>query len=192
MRATRTGRVPEWLVMQIRSHRATNLDYLKRRREALREHQTVEKWEERTGDLRGAAKSLNNIGIVYLGLKLWTKALEAHAKSREFKTLLGDSRGIAQTLHNVGKIHYLRRDYERAGEAFAGCLGLRLGPARDRHGVGQSLVALGWVAFRQNRLSEAENFARRALTAHMACRDETGIKEAKSLLRRIVLAEDVC
>ncbi len=83
--------------MQIRSHRAVALEYLDRRAEALREHRRVAEYEKRTGDLRGFAKSLNNIGIVYMNQKQWKPAIAAALEqSCTLKRDLGDFRGIAK------------------------------------------------------------------------------------------------
>lgn len=185
LRATRKGRCPTWLVMQIRGHRAVALDYLKRHREALREHRIVGAWERKVGDLRGVAKTLNNIGIVHLSLKEWDKGIRIHEESRELKKLLGDSRGMAQSLHNIGKIHYKCGDYPSAEAAFTKSLRLRLGPARDRHGAAQSFVALGHVAQKMKRRREALEYAKRALTAHIVSGDKMGAMQARTLLRSL-------
>ena len=98
--------------MQIRSHRAVALEYLDRRADALREHRRVASYEQRTGDLRGYAKSLNNIGIVHMNQGQWKPAIAALEQSCALKRELGDPRGIAQSLHNLGKLHFLREDYD--------------------------------------------------------------------------------
>lgn len=179
--ATRS-KCEEWLVMQIRSHRAVALEYLDRRAEALREHRRIAEYEKRTGDLRGFAKSLNNIGIVYMNQKQWKPAIAALEQSCTLKRDLGDFRGIAQSLHNLGKLHYLRGDYESAEKTFLESLRIRLGRGRDEHGAAQSFVALAHVALKTGNLQDAERHAARALEAHAKFGDQRGMAQARSLL----------
>lgn len=185
LKIARPAKCPEWLLMQIRSHRAVALEYLDRRAEALREHWRVARYEERTGDLRGLAKSLNNIGIVYMNQHRWKPALHALEQSCKLKRDLGDHRGLGQSLHNLGKLHFLRGDYASAETAFLESLRIRLGRGRDEHGAGQSYVALAHVALKAGRLEDAERYATRALDAHMAFGDQRGITQARGVLRAL-------
>ncbi len=171
--------------MQIRSHRAVALEYLDRRAEALREHRRVAEYEKRTGDLRGLAKSLNHIGIVYMNQHRWKKALDALEQSCTLKRDLGDHRGVGQSLHNLGKLHFLRGDYASAEKTFLESLRIRLGRGRDEHGAAQSYVALAHVAVKAGKLEDAERYATRALDAHMASGDQRGITQARGLLRTL-------
>lgn len=179
--ATRS-KCEEWLVVQIRSHRAVALEYLDRRAEALREHRRVAEYEKRTGDLRGYAKSLNNIGIVYMNQQRWKPAIAALEQSCALKRDLGDFRGIAQSLHNLGKLHYLRGDSAAAEKTFLESLRIRLGRGRDEHGAAQSYVALAHVARKAGNLQDAERYAMRALEAHAKFGDQRGMAQARSLL----------
>jgi tetratricopeptide (TPR) repeat protein len=180
--ATRS-KSPEWLIMQIRSHRAVALEYRNRRSEALREHRRVADYEKRTGDLRGLAKSLNNIGIVHMNQRQWKAATAALEESCALKRDLGDARGIAQSLHNLGKLHYLRGDYAAAEKTFLESLRIRLGAGRDPHGAAQSFVALAHVAREEGNVSEAVAYAAGALAAHEKSGDQRGIAQAHALLR---------
>jgi len=183
LKIARPPNFPEWLLMQIRSHRAVALEYLDRRADALREHRRVASYEQRTGDLRGYAKSLNNIGIVHMNQRQWKPAIAALEQSCALKRDLGDLRGIAQSLHNLGKLHFLLEDYASAESAFLESLRLRLGRARDDHGAAQSYVALAYVALKAGKLEGAERYATLALKAHVACGDQRGVTQAKGLLR---------
>jgi tetratricopeptide (TPR) repeat protein len=183
-----TSRCPGWLVIQIRSHRAVALEYLGRRDEALREQRRVASYEKRTGDLRGYAKSLNNIGIVYMNQSRWRRAIAAFERSCSLKRELGDTRGIAQSLHNLGKLHYLRRDYDAARTTFLESLRLRLGAARDEHGAAQSYVAPAHVAHSAGDRQSAIDHATRALEAHSRFGDQRGITQARGLLRTLTLS----
>lgn len=181
----RESACPQWLVVQVRSHRAVALDYLKRRRASLREHRAVASYEKRTGDLRGYAKSLNNIGLVHLNEGRWDAALESLAASCALKEQLGDARGIAQSFHNIGKTHYLRRDLAGAESSFLASLRLRLGSARDKHGAAQSYVALAHVALASARPDDARRYANLALAAHRAYGDSHGEAQARAILRSL-------
>lgn len=176
---------PGWLVIQIRSHRAVALEYVGLPDEALREHRRVAAWEKRTGDLRGLAKSLNNIGITHMNQQRWKRAITAFERSTAIKRDLGDPRGIAQTLHNLGKLHWLRKDYDSAERVFLESLALRLGPGRDEHGAAQSLVALAQVAKSKGAVAAAVDYATRALEAHLRYGDQRGITQARGLLRTL-------
>lgn len=185
LKIARPSNSPEWLIMQIRSHRAVALEYLDRRADALREHRRVANYEKRTGDLRGYAKSLNNIGIVHMNQRQWKPAIAALEQSCALKRDLGDPRGIAQSLHNLGKLHFLREDYTSAENAFLESLRIRLGRGRDEHGAAQSYVALAHVALKAEKLEDAERYATLALEAHVACGDQRGITQARGLLRAL-------
>jgi tetratricopeptide (TPR) repeat protein len=182
--ATRS-KCPEWLIMQIRSHRAVALEYKNRRAEALREHRCVAEYEKRTGDLRGYAKSLNNIGIVHMNQRQWKPAIAAFEASCALKHDLGDARGIAQSLHNLGKLHYLRGAFDAAEKAFLESLRIRLGRGRDQHGAAQSYVALAHVALEAGKRENAAIYTRRALEAHEKFGDQRGIAQARGLLRAL-------
>lgn len=185
LRLARSTRCPMWLVMQIRSHRAIVLEYLKLRHAALREHRAVAAHERTTGDLRGLAKSLNNIGIVYMNQHRWRAAIKSLTESCSLKRQLGDARGTAQSLHNLGKTYYLAGDYKKAEETFLASLRLRLGRARDSHGVAQSHAALAQVALRTGRWSEARRLASLALKTHASYGDSRGVSDARAILRRL-------
>jgi tetratricopeptide (TPR) repeat protein len=185
LKIARPSKCPEWLLMQIRSHRAVALEYLGRRTEALREHRRVAEYEKRTGDLRGLAKSLNNIGIVHMNQHQWKAAIAALEQSCALKHDLGDHRGVGQSLHNLGKLHFLRGDYASAEKTFLESLRVRLGRGRDEHGAAQSYVALAHVALKAGKREDAERYATRALKAHMAFGDQRGITQARGLLRAL-------
>ncbi|MEA2491171.1 MAG: hypothetical protein QOH21_2963 [Acidobacteriota bacterium] len=185
LQIARPSQCPEWLLMQIRSHRAVALEYLDRRAEALRDHRRVAEYEKRTGDLRGLAKSLNNIGIVYMNQHRWKPALAALEQSCALKRDLGDHRGLGQSLHNLGKLYFLRGDYASAEKTFLESLRIRLGRGRDEHGAAQSYVALAHVALKAGKLEDAERYATRALDTHMAFGDQRGVAQARGLLRAL-------
>lgn len=174
------ARCPDWLIVQIRSHRAVALEYLDRRADALREHQRVANYEKRTGDLRGLAKSLNNIGIVLMNQRRWKRAITALEQSCALQRDLGDPRGISQSLHNLGKLHFLRGDYGSAETAFLESLRIRLGRGRDEHGAAQSYVALAHVTLKAGKLEDAKRYATQALEAHTACGDQRGDAGARA------------
>jgi tetratricopeptide (TPR) repeat protein len=185
LKIARRSNCAEWLLMQVRSHRAVALEYVDRRAEALREHWRVANYEERTGDLRGFAKSLNNIGIVYMNQHRWKPALDAFEQSCALKRDLGDHRGLGQSLHNLGKLHFLRGHYASAEATFLESLRIRLGRGRDEHGAAQSYIALAHVALKAGKLEDAEGYASRALNAHMAFGDQRGITQARGVLRAL-------
>jgi tetratricopeptide (TPR) repeat protein len=185
LKIARPSNTPEWLLMQIRSHRAVALEYLDRRADAIREHRRVAKYEQRTGDLRGYAKSLNNIGIVHMNQGQWKPAIAALEQSCALKRDLDDPRGMTQSLHNLGKLHFLREDYASAESAFLESLRIRLGRGRDEHGAAQSYVALAHVALKAAKFDDAERYATLALEAHTACGDQRGMTQAKGLLKAL-------
>lgn len=179
------SKCPAWLVIQIRSHRAVALEYLGLRAEAIREHRRVAAFEKRDGDLRGYAKSLNNIGIAQMNLEQWKPAIRAFERSCALKRDLGDARGIAQTLHNRGKLHFLRGDYAQAEKVFLESLAIRIDQGRDEHGVAQSYVALAHVAAKAGRIAAAADYAERALEAHTRIGDGRGVVQARGILRTL-------
>lgn len=185
LKIARPSECPEWLLMQIRSHRAVALEYLDRRAEALREHRHVAEYEKRTGDLRGLAKSLNNMAIVHMNRHQWKPAIAALEQSCALKRDLGDHRGVGQSLHNLGKLYFLRGDYATAEKTFLESLRIRLGRGRDEHGAAQSYVALAQIALKAGKLEDAARYATRALDAHTAFGDQRGINQARGVLRAL-------
>jgi len=175
----KNSKCPRWLVIQIRAHRAVALEYLGLRADAVREHRRVAAYEKRIGDLRGYAKSLNNIGIAQMNQKQWNRAIAAFEKSLALKR----DRGIAQTLHNLGKLHFLRGEYARAETTFLESLAIRTGRGRDEHGAAQSYVALAHVAKESGHVDAAVTWATRALEAHTRIGDSRGITQSRAILR---------
>lgn len=182
--ATRT-RAPKGLIARIRAHRAIALGYLGHFARALKELERTLAYEQATGDLRGVGMTLNNIGMTLSDMGRYDEALAYLAKSIALKEELGDARGIAQSLHNRGKLHYRRDELDEATSDFAESLRLRKALGRDRHGVAQSLLALGRIAQARAYSSEARDLAERSLASMVEIGDKRGQAYARELLAEL-------
>lgn len=172
--------------MQIRSHRAVAIEYLDRRVDALREHRRVANYEQRTGDLRGYAKSLNNIGIVHMNQRQWKPAIAAFEQSWALNPTSATPRHRPIAAQPRQAPLPARSPPLGRESAFLKSLRLRLGRARDDHGAAQSYIALAHVALKPGKLEDAEQYATLALEAHVACGDQRGVTLARGVLRMTV------
>ena len=173
------------LVARIEAHRSIALGYLHRREQALTALQRTLAYERATGDLRGAAMTLNNIGFTLSEMKRFEEALDYFSRSISLKEQLGDTRGIAQTLHNRGKLHYDRREYPEAMSDFSESLRLRMNLARDPHGVAQSQLALARLAEKRGDFLQARDLAQASLESMLSIGDTRGESLAKALLNEL-------
>jgi tetratricopeptide (TPR) repeat protein len=182
--ASRAGRAPG-LIARIQAHRAVVLGYLDRLVPALSAFERTLAYERATGDLRGVAMSLNNVGMTLSDMGRFPEALDYLNRSIALKEELGDLRGIAQSLHNRGKLHWRKGELPEAAADFTESLGLRRSHGRDQHGVAQSLLALGRIAMAQGNLPGARRLAAESLAAMVAIGDARGQSYARDLLAEI-------
>ena len=70
------------------------------------------------GDLRGRAKTLGDMGILYSRLGDKQKAMQYHIESLALKRKVRDPLGEAITLHNIGQLHSALGDKQKALEYY--------------------------------------------------------------------------
>jgi predicted ATPase/transcriptional regulator with XRE-family HTH domain/Tfp pilus assembly protein PilF len=119
------------------------------------------------GDGSGTARSLNNLGIVYMDQGELERAALLFEESLVLRRRANDNWGIAATVSNFGLLELYRSNYERAVQLFEESLAVRkeLG---DTLGCAISLVNLGEAARKTGNYDQASEFFTEAL---MSLRD---------------------
>ena len=85
------------------------------------------------GDRRGEAKTLNNLGMIYLYCGYHRDALDAYQDSLPIFSEIGGAQNEAILYHNIGSVHHYKGSYERGPDrvpAGAGDLPRDRRPAR--------------------------------------------------------------
>jgi class 3 adenylate cyclase/predicted ATPase len=117
----------------------------------------------RLGDRRGAAQALNNLGIAHGKRSEWELAAKYHEEGLAIWSELGDAYGLASTHNNLGLVARHRRDWDAAVANYEKSLAQfeKLG---NQHGVARAYDNLGQVLIDQNRVEEAMEYVRKAVT----------------------------
>jgi CHAT domain-containing protein len=68
------------------------------------------------GNKAGIAITLNNIGLVYQGLKQYQKALDSHQQALNIAKMIGKKSSEGKSLNNLGLVYASLRQYEKALE----------------------------------------------------------------------------
>ncbi len=83
---------------------------------AVEYYQKSIKINEKIGDRKNLANSLNNLGSVYGDWGKTDSAIEYYKKSLAIREELGDLVGIAASLHNIGAEHMIKGEYDKSIE----------------------------------------------------------------------------
>ena len=71
--------------------------------------------EESSGNKKGIAGSLNNIGLVYENLGNYEEALKNYFASLKIKEAIRGKKGIANSYYNIGAVYTKQKKYKDAG-----------------------------------------------------------------------------
>lgn len=135
---------------------------------------------ERTGDKRGQAEMLNNLGAVYTQEDRWDEASEAFSKAGQIFETLDDQSGRAQTLGNLGAMYRHRGENETAVETLKQAVDL-FHQAAEADKEAATLRLISRIRLGQARWLEALHF----YDLSLACVQPPGLKERvlRTLLR---------
>lgn len=97
---------------------------------------------EQSGDVRGVAATLDDVGQVAWLKGEYERALEFHRKALGIKRDIGNPRAIAVTLNSIGNVHLNSGAFKAAHDCFVEALEIRR-EVNDRVGVVDSLLNLG-------------------------------------------------
>ncbi|MBR8839621.1 MAG: tetratricopeptide repeat protein [Stigonema ocellatum SAG 48.90 = DSM 106950] len=92
----------------------------------------------------GIAKTLNNLGEVYLGLELDEKAMSVLQPALVLRRKLKDRVGEGETLDNIGGAYYLQEQYDQALATLQQALAIRR-EVKDKTGEAKTLSQIGAV-----------------------------------------------
>jgi len=122
----------------------------------------------------GAARTLNNSGLIYKSLGDYAKALEYYKRALKTMEELGDRARVAAILGNIGVIHDVLGDYTKALDYQQRSLKLKeeLG---NRGGVATSLGNIGNVYFRLHDYAKALDYQQRSLKLKEELGDRAGV-----------------
>ncbi|HEM60727.1 MAG TPA: tetratricopeptide repeat protein [Chloroflexi bacterium] len=127
---------------------------------------------ERSGDQRGQAEMLNNLGAVLTQQERWTQAAEALSKAGQIFESLGDESGQGQTLGNLGAMYHHQGESEKAVETLKQAIDLfRRADSADKEAATLRLVSR--IRLGQARWLEALHF----YDLSLACVQPPGLKE---------------
>jgi predicted ATPase/DNA-binding XRE family transcriptional regulator len=146
--------------------------------QALARHEEAAAAYRRTGDKRGEATTLNNLGAVAHVQNDFDRAAGYYERAIALGRLAHNPRGVGMSVTNLGLIAMHRGEYDRAEELIGEGASLWRGLGDD-HFLAVTLGNLGSLAFRQGRYDDAVTIQEEAL----AMKRETGdtLAVAKSL-----------
>lgn len=147
------------------------------RQEAISQFEAATTIFERSGDRRGQAQSLTNLGLSRDNLGDHQAALDCYAKALPLWG--GDEAGRAGTLNNKGKAHKELRQFDAALRAYseAATLWTKLG---NRPGQALAMNNVGRVLVEQGKPPEALTWYARALLLAR----EIGLRELEAIVLR--------
>ncbi len=70
--------------------------------------------DEKVGNIRGIARHIGNIGIVYMDLKEYEVALDTYHKAIELNNSIGNKSGAATSWGNAGGVYYYQKNFQKA------------------------------------------------------------------------------
>ncbi|WP_406340333.1 AfsR/SARP family transcriptional regulator [Streptomyces sp. NBC_00648] len=141
--------------------------------EALEIHRHALRAAETTGDLRGQAHALTNLGVAHWRLADAGPAADHLVRALGLHRRTEDRKGQARTLSNLGNLHWrlgrLRdaaRDHQQALTLYR--------ETGDQVGQARTLTNLGNVCLRLGQYEEAADHQRQALSLHDLTGDRIG------------------
>jgi len=161
---------------------------------------------EEIGDKSGVATVLNNIGVIYRNKgnlsssplkkeELFKKVLEYYNKSLNLRKEIGDKKGIAICLNNLGGIYKdyieLQKEDFKKEETLNIVLdyyneGLKIyEELGDKQGIATSLVNIGDVYIKQQKLQKAHEYSFKGLTIAQEIGYPANIRDAAKTLAQV-------
>jgi len=139
--------------------------------EAAERFQEARAHYERTGDRRGQAEMLNNLGAVYTQEERWDEATESFREAQHMFEALDDQSGRAQTLGNLGTMYRHRGDAETAVDTLKQAVEL-FHEAGEADKEAATLALISRIRLGQAKWLEALHF----YDLSLACHQPPGLK----------------
>lgn len=121
---------------------------------ALKMYNDIKYKYEETGNNKGTAGVLHEIGMIYQEQGNYDEAVKKYNQSLKIFDEMGDKKGIAQTLQDLGNIHYLQGNYDEAVKKYNHSLGIKE-ETGDKSGIAGTLHQLGIIHQNQGNYEEA-------------------------------------
>src|SRR6267378_3564817 len=139
------------------------------------------------GDQRGTASTLGNLGNVLIEMGELTAARQRLDEGMDSQKQTGYRRGQAYALNNLADLLTVSGDFSEARKLAEQSLALRkeLGESTN---VAFSQQELGWIAFNEARLTDAESYLRGATQAFQNADLRDNLVSCNALLARVLLA----
>ena len=141
---------------------------------ALAYYQKCLATNERIGDKKGVAGSLNNIGLIYRDQGNNPRALEYYQRALTIFEGLGEQSGLANTLNNIGNIHVEQANYARGLEYFQRSLAIQEASGLKMN-MANSLGNISVVYAEQGDTAQALEYNRRSMAIREEIEDNNGI-----------------
>jgi serine/threonine protein kinase/tetratricopeptide (TPR) repeat protein len=140
------------------------------------------------GDQRGTASTLGNLGNVLVEIGELTDARKHYEEGLKIQKETGYRRGQAYALSNLADLLTVTGDFSEARKLAEQALALRkeLG---ENINVAISQLQMGWIAFNETRLNEAEASLRDAALAFQKADMRDLLISCHALLARVLLAQ---
>jgi serine phosphatase RsbU (regulator of sigma subunit) len=129
---------------------------------------------EISGNRKGKAISLNNIGLYYYAKSDYNKALNYFEKSLAISEKINDKAGKAKTFNNIGIIHEIHGDYTKAIEYYRKSLKMKAAIG-DSLGMASSYNNMGIVNHNLGDYSRALEYYQKCLDIEKALFDSCGM-----------------
>lgn len=137
----------------------------------------------RSGDLRGQAEALNNLGLAYTDLRQYEKAIDCYQEGLEVERAVGHRTGESIVLHNLAKVYVQLRRFDEAIDHF-------MRSAEIDWADGDWSVSLTWAAIGETmrnvgRFDEAIEFLNRALETQREHNDLWAVRSTLGYLGNV-------
>lgn len=140
--------------------------------------QTLAQWAlelaQQTGDQRGIATSLNNLGIVANRKSDYAAARDYFQQSLALHRAIGDQYGTASSLNNLGILTFDQRDYATARDYYQQSLAIRRAIS-DQQGIAATLNNLAIIANDQEDFAQAREYQQQSLAISQTIGSQLGI-----------------
>jgi tetratricopeptide (TPR) repeat protein len=156
--------------------------------EALSKHREALVIQEQLDDPKGLANAYDDIGVLLRQQGQLDDAAVMHLRALELYEKIGSKRGLAAARANLGEVFLSQGKSADAESEFQ--ISLALDEELHNPYVGMNLWQLGRVALADNRLSDATEYADRALGVHQLSGSREGIAAVTHLLGKIALAKN--
>ena len=140
------------------------------------------------GDQRGAASTLGNLGNVLVEMGDLTAARKHYDEGLKIQRETGYRRGQAYAMSNLADLLTVTGDFPQARKLAEQALALRKELGENTN-VAISQLQMGWIAFNEARLNEAESSLRDAAQVFQKADMRDLLISSNALLARVLLAE---